>query len=82
MRRHARSFLLQLSLLDLDCSGFSASLLGAASLRVALAFFGKEEWPAAMQQYAVYSVEELDDVSARLISLQSMLVRQLEGWRD
>ncbi|KAL6779622.1 hypothetical protein ACKKBG_A13050 [Auxenochlorella protothecoides x Auxenochlorella symbiontica] len=65
------SFLLQLSLLDLECSAYSASLLGASALSVALRFFGKPAWPLSMQQYAVYRADELEPCAARLAFLQS-----------
>lgn len=60
------SFLLQLSLLDLDCAGYPNSLLAASALSVALDSFGKEPWPMALQQYSAYLPNDIEPVRVRL----------------
>lgn len=66
-----RSFLLQLSLLDLGCSGYSASLRAAAALSASLAHFGHPEWPAPLQAFGSYTPEELTPCRAALCELQA-----------
>ncbi|KDD75156.1 hypothetical protein H632_c838p0 [Helicosporidium sp. ATCC 50920] len=63
------SFFLQLSLLDLSCCAYSASLLAAASLCQALVFFGREGWPLPLQRFGSYRPEELEGCRARLRDL-------------
>jgi hypothetical protein len=53
------SFFLQLTLLDLECSMLPASLLAAASLANSLEVYGKDVWPAIVQQYSAYTLVEL-----------------------
>lgn len=64
------SFLLQLSLLDLPCSGYTASLRAAAALSAALAHYGLPEWPAQLQAFGSYTLEEI--VPCRQVRRQSM----------
>ena len=59
------SFLLQLSLLDLECSAFTPSMLAAAGLSVACEVFAKEAWPASLQQYSAYTVKDLQPCKDR-----------------
>lgn len=66
----ARSFLLQLSLLDLECSALPASLAAAASLGNALELFGRDPWPAALRHYAAYTAAELAPARAKLAAVQ------------
>lgn len=69
------SFLLQLALLDLECSGHAPSLLAAAALSVSLEAFDKESWPAALQQFGSYLPADLAAAKARLVELQASQVR-------
>ncbi len=73
------SFLLELSLLDLACSGYTASKLAASALSVALAVFGKPEWPAALQQFGSYTGEDLAACKASLRQLQAAQVSCGQG---
>ena len=50
-----RSFLLQLSVLDLELAGCAPSLVAAAALCESFVAFGKEEWPIQMAGYTVHS---------------------------
>ena len=61
------SFLLQLSLLDLECSAFTPSMLAAAGLSVACEVFAKETWPASLQQYSAYTVKDLQPCKDRQV---------------
>ena len=61
------SFLLQLSLLDLECSAFTPSMLAAAGLSVACEVFAKEAWPASLQQYSAYTVKDLQPCKDRQV---------------
>ena len=63
------SFLLQLSLLDLECSAFTPSMLAAAGLSVACEVFAKETWPASLQQYSAYTVKDLQPCKDRQVTL-------------
>ncbi len=78
-----RSFLLQLSLLDLECSALPASLTAAAALANALELFGKDAWPAALRHYAAYTRAQLAPARARLATVQECVgadhLRQI--WR-
>lgn len=65
------SFLLQLALLDLECSGHAPSLLAASALSLSLAAYGKPAWPAALQQFGSYLEADLAPVRARLAELQA-----------
>jgi cyclin A len=65
------SFLLQLALLDLECSGHAPSLMAAAALSVSLEAFDKESWPAALQQFGSYLPSDLAAAKARLVELQA-----------
>ncbi|KAK9863919.1 hypothetical protein WJX84_000139 [Apatococcus fuscideae] len=67
------SFLLQLSLLDLECAGYPNSLLAASALSVALDSFGKHPWPSALQQYSAYVPDDIEPVRLKLKSLQASL---------
>ena len=66
------SFLLQLSLLDLECSAFTPSMLAAAGLSVACEVFGKETWPASLQQYSAYTVKDLQPCRDRQVTLATL----------
>ena len=66
------SFLLQLSLLDLECSAFTPSMLAAAGLSVACEVFGKETWPASLQQYSAYTVKDLQPCKDRQVTLATL----------
>lgn len=80
----ARSFLLQLSLLDLECSALPASLAAAAALANALELFGKDAWPPALRHYAAYTLPELAPARAMLAGVQESVsadhLRQI--WRS
>lgn len=77
----ACSFLLQLALLDLECSGHAPSLMAAAALSVSLEAFDKESWPAALQQFGSYLPSDLAAAKARLVELQASQVRAgAVGW--
>lgn len=65
------SFLLQLALLNLECSGHAPSLMAAAALSAALEVFGKPAWPLALQQFGSYLESDLAPVRARLVLLQA-----------
>lgn len=60
------SFLLQLSLLDLECAGYPNSLLAASALSVALDSFGKHPWPSALQQYSAYVPDDIEPVRLKI----------------
>ena len=60
------SFLLQLSILDLDFSCHAPSLVASAVLCEAFATFGKQPWPETIASYTGYSLEELQPVRPRL----------------
>eukprot|EP00887_Chlorella_sp_A99_P007648 scaffold20.g7648.t1 len=66
------SFLLQLSLVDLASSAYPASLRAAAALSLALAYFGKPEWPAALRGFGSYEAAELGPCRMRLAELQAI----------
>jgi hypothetical protein len=68
------SFLLQLGLLDLDCSGYAPSLQAAAALSLSLATFGKPGWPLSLQQFGSYLEADLAPCKARLAELQATQV--------
>ena len=68
------SFLLQLGLLDLDCSGYAPSLQAAAALSLSLATFGKQGWPLSLQQFGSYLESDLAPCKACLAELQATQV--------
>lgn len=70
------SFLLQLALLDLECSTYAPSLVAAAALSLSLATFGKPGWPLALQQFGSYREADLEPARARLLELQATQVRR------
>jgi hypothetical protein len=57
-----RSFLLQLSVLDLELAGCAPSLVAAAALCESFVAFGKEEWPVQMAGYTVHSTSAIAPV--------------------
>ena len=79
------SFLLKLSLLDLECSAFTPSMLAAAGLSVACEVFAKETWPASLQQYSAYTVKDLQPCKDRQVAVAVLqgvcLVAQAASWR-
>lgn len=75
----ARSFLLQLSLLDVECSGYAPSLLAAAALSLSLEAYGGPAWPREMQQFGSYLSSDLEPVKRKLADLQATLVSQGRG---
>ncbi|KAK9806713.1 hypothetical protein WJX72_000302 [[Myrmecia] bisecta] len=79
------SFFLQLSLLDLTCTGYSASLLAASALSNSLHIFGKESWPVFLQQYAAYTSQELAPCKANLFELEAKMSDMndpIDRWRS
>jgi len=77
------SFLLQLALLDLSCSGHSASELAAAGISLSLKFFGKDEWPACLEKFCCYELQEIKPLRATLLRNQAHLdaIQLREIWR-
>ncbi|KAK9809822.1 hypothetical protein WJX73_010078 [Symbiochloris irregularis] len=65
------SFLLQLSLLDLSCTGFPACSLAAAALSLALAFFKEDAWPQLLQHYTALMQEDLQPVKTAICKAQA-----------
>ncbi|PSC71048.1 chitin deacetylase-like isoform e [Micractinium conductrix] len=65
------SFLVQLALLSLECSGHAPSLLAAAALSLSLEAFGKAGWPLALQQFGSYLPADLEPVKRQLADLQA-----------
>lgn len=65
------SFLLQLSLLDLQCAAYSPSMVAAASLSNAFELFNKESWPEMLQQYSAYKTKEVQSCKERLKEVQA-----------
>lgn len=57
-----RSFLLQLSILELELSAYAPSHVAAAALCEAFVAFGKEAWPEPIVGYAGYTLEQLTPV--------------------
>lgn len=53
------SFYLQLGLLQLECSAFTASCMAASALSNALEMFGKPAWSLALQHYSAYTQQDL-----------------------
>lgn len=70
------SFLLQLGLLDLDCSGYAPSCVAAASLSTALEIFGKPSWSPALQRYTAYTTSDLEPCKVRLRHAQCNLAAE------
>lgn len=71
---HACSFLVQLALLDLECSAQAPSLLAAASLSIGLEAYGKQSWPLPLQQFGSYLPSDLEPLKRRLVELQATQV--------
>jgi hypothetical protein len=70
----SRSFLLQLAVLDLECSGYAPSLLAAAALSISLGVYGKPAWPQSLQCFGSYTEADLAPAKARLAELQASQV--------
>ncbi|CAL5228946.1 g12177 [Coccomyxa viridis] len=66
------SFFLQLTLLDLECSMLPASLLAAASLANSLEVYGKDVWPAIVQQYSAYTLADLARARQQIKAVQEV----------
>ena len=71
------SFFLQLTLLDLECSMLPASLLAAASLANSLEVYGKEVWPAIVQQYSAYTHADITWARKHIQSVRASLCSAL-----
>lgn len=69
------SFFLQLTLLDLECSMLPASLLAAASLANSLEVYGKEVWPAVVQQYSAYTQADITRARKHIQSVRACTAR-------
>ncbi|CAK0784974.1 hypothetical protein CVIRNUC_008179 [Coccomyxa viridis] len=67
------SFFLQLTLLNLECSMLPASLLAAASLANSLEVYGKEVWPAIVQQYSAYTHADITRARKHIQSVQEVV---------
>lgn len=64
------SFLLQISLLDHECSKFPGSLLAAGAMSLALKTFNKPAWPRELQQFGSYEPADVLPVAQRLAHVQ------------
>ena len=65
------SFLLQLALLDMQCSGFAPSYLAAAALSLAFTAFNKPAWPRCLEAHGAYTLTELAPIREQLATLQA-----------
>ena len=62
-----------MGLLDLDCSGFTASCVAASALSIALEIYGKPAWSPALQHYSAYRLQDLAPCKRKLQHVQDTL---------
>lgn len=65
------SFLLQLSLLDLECSRYPGSLVAAGALSLALKTFNKPIWPTELQQFGSYELADVQPCMQQVAEVQA-----------
>lgn len=65
------AYLVQLSLLDVECSTQCASIVAAAALSLALGMFGKTQWPASLKCFSAYEISDLEPLRCRMAMLQA-----------
>lgn len=75
------SFLLQLALLDLQCSLLPASELAAAALANSLEIFGKDVWPSMLGHYAAYTAKDLAGTRAKLHEVSQLTIPACEDFK-
>ena len=65
------AFLLQLGLLELQCSALPHSMLAASALSLALMFFEKATWLSALRSFGAYSLADLAPCRQLLAAAQA-----------